>query len=87
LHISNLINTFAVDNLKHLPTLETNKKIKAPHYGEKLKAEIASQGYSKRVIAEKLGISFPTLSERLKDGNFTRVQLQVLLDNRYLCDI
>lgn len=57
------------------------------HYGQLLKAEIASKGYSKKKIAEKLGVSHPTLTERLKDGNFTRNQLQTLIDNRYLCDI
>ncbi len=67
--------------------MDPDKKIQIPHYGEKLEAEIAARGYSKNKICEKLGITFPTLQERLKDGNFTRVQLQILLDNRYLCDI
>ena len=54
------------------------------HYGNELQKEIEDKGFSKKKIAETLGISYNTLMARINDGNFTREQLKKLVEKRYL---
>lgn len=54
------------------------------NYGEILKTEITTKGYSKKKIAKKLAMSYNTLMLRLVDGEFTTSQVDKLKAERYL---
>lgn len=58
--------------------------MKIEHYGKLLKAEITDKGYSKKKIASVLAISYNTLIQRLKDGEFSQSQLKKLVEKRYI---
>ncbi len=60
------------------------KQQKQKHIGLILKAEVEDKGYCYKHIAKHLQISFITLKKRLKDGDFTKKQYEVLIDNRYI---
>lgn len=51
---------------------------KTIHYGKELKKAIKAKKLMKLFIASKLKITRPTLDARLKDGNFTPVQIEII---------
>lgn len=54
------------------------------HYGDILREEIIDKKYAVTKIAEKLGISYRTLMDRIDDGDFTLTQIETLQANRFL---
>lgn len=61
-------------------------KTEKNNIGKELAFEIKDKGYSKKAIAKLLCITYNTLMERLKDGEFTHSQYRKLVENRYLSE-
>lgn len=49
-----------------------------------LKAEFVRNGYTQKAVSELLGISEKTLITRLKTGNFTTNEAQILVEKLHI---
>jgi DNA-binding NtrC family response regulator len=65
--------------------MEKNKKPRKLAAHIKIRRAIDAKGVKKNFIAEKLGVSRPTLDKRLQHGGFTDEQIAWLCDNGYYC--
>jgi hypothetical protein len=52
--------------------------------GKELKKAIRSRKATKMKLSKMLGISRPTLDQRLEDGDFTYKQVLILIQNQLL---
>jgi len=52
--------------------------------GKELEKKIKAIGSSKAFVARLIKISRPTLLKRIKDGNFTAEQIEVLINNKFI---
>lgn len=58
--------------------MKDSKDTKPIHYGKLLNKARKKKGIKKFKIAEMLGVSRPTLDERLVDNAFTESQLEIV---------